>query len=76
MLSHELARAIDYYGGMFDENGNINERWTPQTFSNYTETTACLTKQYVDKLKIFKVGNEFLMQKRFHFFKLSFQAST
>ncbi|CAO4381223.1 unnamed protein product [Caenorhabditis nigoni] len=46
VVGHEMGHGYDPEGRQFDENGDQNDRWTPEDAVEYDKRTQCLIDQY------------------------------
>ncbi|MGZ3743195.1 MAG: M13 family metallopeptidase [Pseudobdellovibrionaceae bacterium] len=46
VVGHEMTHGFDDEGRQFDENGNLNDWWTPYSTARFKEKAQCLINQY------------------------------
>ncbi|XP_001605702.1 endothelin-converting enzyme homolog isoform X1 [Nasonia vitripennis] len=46
ILGHELTHGFDNSGRRFDSRGNLQQWWSNETISRYTDKTTCFVEQY------------------------------
>lgn len=46
VMGHEMTHGFDDQGAQFDGYGNLNNWWTPDDLSKFTQATACIAKQF------------------------------
>jgi putative endopeptidase len=56
-LSHEMSHALDDWGSQYDENGKLNNWWTPEDKKHFRKIQEDVVKQYetfasYDKIKL------------------------
>lgn len=46
VMGHEMTHGFDDQGAQFDGHGNLNNWWSPNDLSKFTQATDCIAKQF------------------------------
>jgi putative endopeptidase len=46
VMGHEMTHGFDDQGAQFDGHGNLNNWWTPNDLSKFTQATECIVNQF------------------------------
>jgi putative endopeptidase len=46
IIGHEITHGFDDQGAKFDENGNLQDWWTPEDLKKFKTATACIAQQF------------------------------
>lgn len=46
VIGHEITHGFDDQGSQFDEQGNLNNWWTPNDLTQFKQATECIEKQF------------------------------